>query len=90
MVPPESRDSLAASSFCRSFIAAASLPIAAERSSPLMRGHGPSSNALRAARIAFSASAGLATGISATASPSNGLMLGCVLPPSASTNAPSI
>ena len=74
----------------RSFILADSRQMISLRSSPDMRGHGPLSNASRAAAMAAFASATLATGILAIASPLYGLWVGLVTPPSASTNLPPI
>ena len=90
MVPPESCVSTAAISWLRASRPSATRFRIFARSAWLIRGHGPSSNARRAAAIARCVSFRLARATRAHGSSVAGLIESAVLPPSASQNWPSM
>ena len=90
MVPPPSRASISAISALRPLMISATARNFSARSLPDIRGHGPSSNALRAASTARWASSRPALATSAIFSPVDGAYVGKVSPDCASDQAPSM
>ncbi len=80
--------SVSSPEFC--FASSATLSRYCARSRPFMRGHGPSSNAVRAAAIARRASSAAPRATLAYTSPVEGSSVSNVLPSAASTSSPAI